>query len=97
MALAVPILCMGLVLPSSPFSPDTQPRVQAPAMVSIPRITLPAAVVDTIKEQDLRSPNDLTDAQYNTYSAAASEHLACPIAVPDTPQYPSPIDSRQHP
>merc|ERR1712216_1035854 len=38
---------------------------------SLPRVTLPAQVTDVLKEQDLKNPNDLTAADYNTYSAAA--------------------------
>ena len=40
-------------------------------MVDVPRITLPSAVTDVLKEQDLKNPNDMTTADYNSYSAAA--------------------------
>ena len=40
-------------------------------MVDVPRITLPSAVTDVLKEQDLKDPNDMTTADYNSYSAAA--------------------------
>jgi hypothetical protein len=43
----------------------------AVSMLDIPRVALPDAVSEAIKEQDLKSPNDLSDADYNTYSAAA--------------------------
>ena len=40
-------------------------------MVDIPRIELPSAVSDALKDIDLKNPNDLSTADYNTYSAAA--------------------------
>ena len=39
-------------------------------MVDIPRITLPDAIGGVLQEQDLKNPNDLSDDEYNTYSAA---------------------------
>lgn len=40
-------------------------------MLDIPRVELPDAVASTIKEQGLKSPNELGTTDYNTYSAAA--------------------------
>ena len=40
-------------------------------MVDIPRITLPSAVTDTMKDINLRNPNTMSDAEYNSYSGAA--------------------------
>ena len=37
----------------------------------LPRISLPSAVTDVLKEQELKNPNDLSNADYNSYSAAA--------------------------
>jgi len=39
--------------------------------VDIPRITLPDAVTEAIKSVDLKSPNDLSTTEYNSYSGAA--------------------------
>ena len=46
-------------------------RAPVRAMVNIPRISLPDQVSEIIKQQDLKSPNELSDSEYNTYSAAA--------------------------
>jgi hypothetical protein len=40
-------------------------------MVDIPRITLPAAVTDVLKDLELKNPNDMNQAEYNSYSGAA--------------------------
>ena len=40
-------------------------------VTDVPRISLPSAVTDVLKEQDLKDPNDMTTADYNSYSAAA--------------------------
>ncbi len=40
-------------------------------MVDVPRISLPSAVTDVLKEQDLKNPNDMAATDYNSYSAAA--------------------------
>lgn len=40
-------------------------------MINVPRISLPEAVGKVLMENDLKSPNDLTDTEYNNYSAAA--------------------------
>jgi hypothetical protein len=40
-------------------------------MVDIPRIELPQAVSDALKDLDLKNPNELSTTDYNTYSAAA--------------------------
>ena len=37
----------------------------------LPRVSLPSAVTDVLKEQELKNPNDLSKADYNSYSAAA--------------------------
>jgi len=46
-------------------------RAPATAMLDIPRVELPDAIASTIKEQGLKSPNELGTTDYNTYSAAA--------------------------
>jgi hypothetical protein len=46
-------------------------RAPAAAMLDIPRVELPDAIASTIKEQGLKSPNELGTTDYNTYSAAA--------------------------
>jgi hypothetical protein len=43
----------------------------AVTMVDIPRLELPSAVTDALKDLDLKNPNQLSTADYNTYSAAA--------------------------
>jgi len=40
-------------------------------MVDIPRVSVPDAVEDVLAEQGLKNPNDLAQADYNTYSGAA--------------------------
>merc|ERR1719506_1770840 len=45
--------------------------IASPMMVDIPRITLPDAIGDVLKEQDLSNPNDMGTDAYNSYSAAA--------------------------
>ena len=39
--------------------------------ISIPRISLPDAASSVLKDIDLKNPNDLSDSEYNSYSAAA--------------------------
>mmetsp|Transcript_166020 Transcript_166020/g.318824 ORF Transcript_166020/g.318824 Transcript_166020/m.318824 type:complete len:292 (-) Transcript_166020:261-1136(-) len=63
--------------PSGPV-PHTTPRANvgqhralAPKMLDIPRLTLPDIVTGTLKDFDLKSPNDMSDSEYNTYSGAA--------------------------
>ena len=74
MALSL-LACMpALVL--HPAAVPARPVVAArtpmsPLMVDIPRIELPSAVTDVLKEQGLTNPNDMDDATYNAYSAAA--------------------------
>ena len=61
-------------------------RAPVRAMVNIPRISLPDQVSEIIKQQDLKSPNELSDSEYNTYSAAAiggTLVLLLPIAALD--------------
>jgi hypothetical protein len=40
-------------------------------MLDVPRVELPSAVTDVLKEQNLKNPNKMTTAEYNSYSAAA--------------------------
>ena len=40
-------------------------------MLDIPRISLPDALTGPLADLDLKNPNDLSDAEYNSYSAAA--------------------------
>ena len=65
------IASAGLVLPAPPQRAHAARRAAPTTMLDIPRITLPAAVADPIKDLDLKSPNDLSQAEYNSYSAAA--------------------------
>lgn len=46
-------------------------RAVAPTMLDVPRITLPAAITDVLKDADLKNPNDLSTGEYNSYSGAA--------------------------
>jgi len=46
-------------------------RAPVAQMLDIPRIELPQAVTSTIKDLDLKNPNELSTTDYNTYSAAA--------------------------
>jgi hypothetical protein len=41
------------------------------ALGDLPRVKLPDAVTDVIKEQGLKNPNELSTIDYNTYSSAA--------------------------
>ena len=40
-------------------------------MLDVPRVELPSAVTDVLREQNLKNPNQMTTAEYNSYSAAA--------------------------
>ena len=40
-------------------------------VTDVPRISLPSAVTDVLKEQGLKNPNDMAATDYNSYSAAA--------------------------
>ena len=65
-------LVTSLVLAPPRAGPALQARrAFAPAMLDIPRLELPSAVGDQLREFDLKDPNQLTQAEYNTYSAAA--------------------------
>ena len=65
-------LVSSLVLAPPRAGPALQARrASAPAMLDIPRLELPSAVGAQLKEFDLKDPNQLTQAEYNTYSAAA--------------------------
>ena len=69
--LAIYALSTAFVVPTPLATAPHMQRAVAPLMVDIPRVALPDAIADVIKEQDLNSPNDLSDGDYNTYSAAA--------------------------
>lgn len=56
-----------IAMPASALSGVSTP----PVMLDIPRITLPDVVSDLIKVQDLKSPNELSTSEYNSYSGAA--------------------------
>ena len=65
-------LVTSLVLAPPRAGPALQARrAFAPAMLDIPRLELPSAVGDQLREFDLKDPNQLTQAEYSTYSAAA--------------------------
>tara|TARA_B100000795_G_C22530911_1_gene335072 strand:- start:205 stop:615 length:411 start_codon:yes stop_codon:yes gene_type:complete len=65
-------LVTSLVLAPQRVAPALQSRrASAPLMLDIPRLELPSAVGAQLKEFDLKDPNQLTQAEYNTYSAAA--------------------------
>ena len=69
MLAALPSL-LGLVLHARP-APPALARAPAAQMVDIPRITLPDAIASTFADLDLKNPNELSQADYNTYSGAA--------------------------
>ena len=73
MAFVVLSLSAAFVVPSSlKLGAAPAARSLAPMMkTNIPRIELPSAVDNILKEQDLNNPNNLDDEAYNTYSAAA--------------------------
>ena len=56
---------------SSPQLVVKPQRALSPVMLDIPRVALPTAVSAQLKEFDLKDPNQLSTAEYNTYSAAA--------------------------
>ena len=39
--------------------------------ISVPRLTLPSAAADVMKDVNLKNPNAMSDAEYNAYSGAA--------------------------
>lgn len=41
------------------------------ALGDLPRITLPDAITDVLKEQGLKNPNELSTSDYNSYASAA--------------------------
>ena len=57
--------------PASMRAVSKSQRAPSLRMVDVPRISLPSAVTDVLKEQGLKNPNDMTTADYNSYSAAA--------------------------
>ena len=59
-----------------------QRRAPVVSMVDIPRITRPEKLSDALDEQGLKNPNDLSDAEYNTYSAAAIGGTLIFMALP---------------
>ena len=61
---------IGLVLNARPSAPALA-RAPAVQMVDIPRVTLPDAIASTFADLDLKNPNELSQAAYNTYSGAA--------------------------
>ena len=78
MAIRVALLCgFALCGMSSAFvgpRPHASLLRRAPVreMVNIPRISLPEQVSEIMTGQlDLKSPNELSDSEYNNYSAAA--------------------------
>ena len=48
-----------------------RPRVAIPSMIDVPRIPLPDVASDLIKAQGLKSPNEMSTDEYNSYSGAA--------------------------
>merc|ERR1711924_331962 len=65
------------------FAPVASPATRAAVrvQVGVPRIDLPAQVSDGIKSVDLKSPNELTEEEYNSYSAAIGGTLLMLIPV----------------
>lgn len=61
----------GPVPHRSSYANVDQHRALAPKMLDIPRLTLPGSVSDTLKDFNLKSPNEMSDSEYNTYSGAA--------------------------
>lgn len=79
---------LALVATASAFvAPQTAVRgVASKLHVDIPRISLPDQVADVLKDQGLKSPNDLSVEEYNSYSGAAiggTLLLLVPIAYLD--------------
>ena len=72
MLMLAPLVALGFVVSPTPLAQSALAR-RAPVsqMVDIPRVTLPGAVTDILKDADLSNPNDLSDSEYNSYSAAA--------------------------
>ena len=64
-------VCVASALIVQPRLSDVLRRAPAPCMVDIPRITLPDTVSSTLKDLDLKNPNELTQEEYNSYSGAA--------------------------
>ena len=69
--LALSLLATSFVPHANPIALAAARRAPAIAMADIPRIMLPDAIADVLKEQDLNSPNDLDTTAYNNYAAAA--------------------------
>ena len=63
-------LAAGFTVPAVRHSPAGV-RVPAVTMLDIPRVTLPEPVAAQLAEFDLKNPNQLSAADYNSYSAAA--------------------------
>jgi len=64
-------LATAFVVPSMPLVPGRGVHRAAVTMTDIPRVELPSAVTDVLKEQNLKNPNELDTTAYNEYSAAA--------------------------
>ena len=56
---------------SAPANQFGAKLLDAAGGVSIPRVSLPSAIGDTLRDIDLKNPNALSDAEYNDYSGAA--------------------------
>eukprot|EP00629_Pelagomonadales_sp_RCC1024_P018272 CAMPEP_0119272848 /NCGR_PEP_ID=MMETSP1329-20130426/9112_1 /TAXON_ID=114041 /ORGANISM="Genus nov. species nov., Strain RCC1024" /LENGTH=136 /DNA_ID=CAMNT_0007272959 /DNA_START=68 /DNA_END=478 /DNA_ORIENTATION=+ len=70
MQLSFSLLVAGAI-GASAFAPRASLRSTTSLAVGVPRIDLPGQVSDAIKGQDLKSPNELSTEEYNSYSGAA--------------------------
>merc|ERR1719362_1162908 len=64
-------LLITLIACANAFVPRASRSSSTSLAVGIPRIDLPGQVSDAIKGQDLKSPNELSTEEYNSYSGAA--------------------------
>merc|ERR1719362_233880 len=64
-------LLVLLIAGASAFVPKASLRSTTSLALGVPRIDLPGQVSDAIKGQDLKSPNELSTEEYQSYSGAA--------------------------
>ena len=69
--LAVATAAFVVPIPHASLALQQQRRALPAQMLDIPRISLPDALTGPLADLDLKNPNDLSDAEYNSYSAAA--------------------------
>ena len=69
--LTITLSAFALVVPAHRAAAPALVRAPAARMVDIPRVTLPDALGSALADADLNNPNELSQADYNTYSGAA--------------------------